>query len=538
MVFEYFDTVSPKNHLFFQGHQKHISFFGGILTLISYIVIIFFFYQFTKDTFFKQNPNVYYFSEYSPEIGSYPFSSSSIFHFFQLLNKNDQPTLSSEYFTAIGTEQNPKDLKELNDITKKNFWVYDSCSERDFLYYNQELKYESNFSSSLCVKKFYNATTKLFVDSTDENFIFPKLMYGISNNNNIGYGIYLIRCFNNEILTRTCKSNDEINNYEKQVVSIRIGIINHYFDPNDFNNPLKSYLFSLKNYLSRKFFINYNMYLSPLEIRSNDGFLFNSQNTLNSYRFDYKEKDFYEKEEFRGILSSWYFLIQNRVDIFERNYQKIQYALANVVGASRAVIFFCEIINYFINKYVTFNDIQETLYKYAFQHREENKKRVKTLNISSASYTLNNLVSSNSININQKNAENLKKTLRNNAKTTYSFMEKKNTFSSQRGRNTSINNIDSSNQNSFLSPVSRNIPNNSQLSFLLNYKRKISFKNYILGTISLSHRYKAYMKSNIQSWKKKVSEEALTELSFFMEYIKIKEQNKKLPPRKNKVIYN
>ena len=62
MFFKHFDMLSPPITLYFQGKRKHNSIFSGVLTIISYILIlasgIYFILEFVK----RQNPTTYFFN--------------------------------------------------------------------------------------------------------------------------------------------------------------------------------------------------------------------------------------------------------------------------------------------------------------------------------------------------------------------------------------------------------------------------------------------------------------------------------------------
>ena len=53
--------------------------------------------------------------------------------------------------------------------------------------------------------------------------------------------------------------------------------------------------------------------------------------------------------------------MQNKVEIYERNYKRIQDKIANIGGITKAIMTYAFIINIPINKYKTFYDVEKIL---------------------------------------------------------------------------------------------------------------------------------------------------------------------------------
>ena len=60
-----------------------------------------------------------------------------------------------------------------------------------------------------------------------------------------------------------------------------------------------------------------------------------------SFRFNLNEKLSYDKNNDNSIISAFYFIMGNKVEIYMSTYKKFQDALANIGGVSKALVSFC-----------------------------------------------------------------------------------------------------------------------------------------------------------------------------------------------------
>ena len=106
MMFSKLDLITPKISLFFKGKKTHSSVFSGILTLISYIIILIISVYFSLDLIKRQNPGVYFLNRFIEDAGFFPLNSSSMFHFFQFtLEDNSIDIVDFNAITIVGLEQ-------------------------------------------------------------------------------------------------------------------------------------------------------------------------------------------------------------------------------------------------------------------------------------------------------------------------------------------------------------------------------------------------------------------------------------------------
>ena len=169
MQFSDFDVVSDNNYIFFQGKTKHSSVFGAILSILSYIVICFFAVYFSLDVVYKKNPTSYFYKKFIPDVGAYYFSNESMFHYFQLLDENNTVRIDNDAFVIIGANMYVDYFLEPYDLHKLNHWVYEKCENDDLGVY-KDIMEDKQFEDSVCIRTFYNATSKTIITNKAPNF--------------------------------------------------------------------------------------------------------------------------------------------------------------------------------------------------------------------------------------------------------------------------------------------------------------------------------------------------------------------------------
>ena len=113
-----------------------------------------------------------------------------------------------------------------------------------------------------------------------------------------------------------------------------------------------------------------NLNFVPVNIKSDDGYVFSNDYIIDSFRFDLNEKLSYNKNNDNSVISAFYFIMGNKVEIYMSTYKKFQDALANIGGVSKALLMLAFVLNFLINDYVINKDIN----KHYFAILKDNKK--------------------------------------------------------------------------------------------------------------------------------------------------------------------
>ena len=166
----------------------------------------------------------------------------------------------------------------------------------------------------------------------------------------------------------SCQNSELIDEYVFSNV-ISIYLIDHYSDVLNYQNPFKKYLYSLSNMLFPNYFTVNNMNFNPAITKTHNGIFFDNIVEKLSYFFSLNEKVTMDEEmevqdedgnpkydengnkitKSTGIVSCYYFWMQNRLQYYERNYKRFQDIMSDIGGLSRVVFFTTIFLNTLIS---------------------------------------------------------------------------------------------------------------------------------------------------------------------------------------------
>ena len=75
-----------------------------------------------------------------------------------------------------------------------------------------------------------------------------------------------------------------------------------------------------------------------------------------SYIFDQNEKITQDTGN-TGIYCAFYFWMQNRMQLYERSYKRLQDVIASAGGTTKLITVIASILNFLYNKFVVFKEI-------------------------------------------------------------------------------------------------------------------------------------------------------------------------------------
>jgi hypothetical protein len=228
--------LSPPITLFFKGENIHSSIFSGILTIVAYIISFIFGIYYSLEFIQKNNPSVFFFDRYTKDSGEFTFNSSSIFHYIELKNSSKENLLSPIDFNMvriIGLESITIDNYPTTNLINTPHWLYGLCNNSTDTESIGYLITSENFYSCACIRKYYDPNTKKYYTTNDNNFKWPSIKHGMSNDDCTFYGVIVEKCKNDELRAisglGSCKVIDEINNYIYSHI-ILMYLIDHYTD--------------------------------------------------------------------------------------------------------------------------------------------------------------------------------------------------------------------------------------------------------------------------------------------------------------------
>ena len=149
------DYLSPSITFYHKKFLSHTSIISGILSILSYIIIIGFAVYFSLDIFKRKNPKAFYYNRFIEDAGVFPFNASSLFHFINLTHTNMKiidEGVDFTYFRIIGYNINFNIYVEDRNLSKYDHWLYGPCNnENDTVGISHLIKYDF-FEKSACIK--------------------------------------------------------------------------------------------------------------------------------------------------------------------------------------------------------------------------------------------------------------------------------------------------------------------------------------------------------------------------------------------------
>ena len=381
MAFKKIDFLSPQITLYFKGAKIHNSVFSGIFTVITFLLIFIYSLFLIKSFINKENPTIYYYNRYVKDAGSFPLNSSSIFHYFQLINTNGKKDITIDYdsIRIIGINRTIENYKRFYNLSEIEHWVYGKCNYSE-INNNEisELISEEIFSQSACIKEYYNYSLKKYSKIGESDFRWPVLSHGASNPNRTLYGIIIEKCYNDS-LKKNCGSEKQINDFFKKF-AISLNVIDEYADVLNYKNPFTKYIYALTSDLHIGSVSLNNINFNPTISKTHMGFFFDRTVDIYSYAFTQNEKKTIEPDQ-TNIVAAFYFWMQNIMTYNERSYSKFEDLLSNIGGFGSFVFLLAVFINYLVTNYVIILDTEELILNISkgIYDRNSNKLIVKPI---------------------------------------------------------------------------------------------------------------------------------------------------------------
>ena len=390
MFLKKLDMISPPITLYFNGEAQHMSIFSGILTIITFIFIFISAIYYALLFVNRNNPKAYFFNRYIEDAGTFPVNASSMFNFIQVNNKRTNKVVPFDFsvIRAVGLDNAFYDeyMNNPNIISGIDHWIYGYCNNNTD---TEGIGYLINFDyyeQSACIRSYYDHSKKQYFKTEEDGFKWPIIEKGCSHPERTYYGIIMQRCDETPEILKSqgpaCKSEDEITE-EINKIGLKFQLIDQYTDILNYNRPFTKYFYEVTSAITNGVYIINHLNFNPANILTHNGFFFDNQVEERSYYFTQNEKHtvdqsiLAEGQTTNGCLIGIYFWMQNTLQYYERNYDRIQDILSSIGGISRVLLTVSSIINLLVHNFIILLDTENLVLNSEeenFKGRESEKK--------------------------------------------------------------------------------------------------------------------------------------------------------------------
>ena len=367
IVIQYLDYLSPHITFYHNGFLSHTSIISGILSIISFVLIVIIAVYFSLDLIKRQNPTTFSFNSFIEDSGKFYFNSSDVFHFISIALGIDgyiDKGVDFTMFRIIGLDVYISNYTE--DISKNNHWLYGLCNNENDTKGISHLIKEKFFLQSACIRKYYNATEKKYYDTSDENFRWPVIAHGTYHPEHQYYGIFVQACRNETIglvlgKGSHCKSFNEINEIVSKPSSTHLFYIDNYVDSLNYKNPNTKFFNRVENSFNRERILTNNINLDPVLVKTHNGLVLDNEEEHIAYTYERNDVLTYDIYD-SGFYTIYYFWLSNIQNFYNRKYKRVQDIISDIGGINQFITIISTCINFIFNGYVVLSDTENLLF--------------------------------------------------------------------------------------------------------------------------------------------------------------------------------
>ena len=537
------DSISPPITLYFNRNLSHSSVLSGILSVISILFIISYSLYFFSRLINHDNADAFYYSRFVEDAGFFPINSSSIFHFINLKdNNNNNPGekgFDFKMFRVIGIyKQFEGYYLNSKNITKFDHWLYGKCnndSDTKGISYLIDKEY---FNESACIRKFYDHTDKVYYDVNEPKFKWPNLSHGNYNPNETFYTAIVEKCEEDTLqlmfgINQHCKNETEMEEYFSTTHNIFFNFVDHSVDILDFIEPNKKFIYRINQILNKDSYIVQHLYFNPSIIKSHKGFFFDKIEEELSYIYD-RNDAIQNPIGIKKIYMVYRLWMNNKMQHYERFYKKWQDSIADIGGMAEFINFVAIFISNLYNNYIIIADNEVLLSSFNNNYEKTNKNNIRKIN-----FKINIKKKNNKLNIDNNSSHNTDNKIHwktNKLKKTDSFNDiKKNDKCKNNSLDIIISDDDPNNKKKikfvnstdFTFNKTEKIKNEGRENnniINIQKKEKISFYNYLIYKVLCKKKYENILV--YEEFREKImSEEQLYQNYFYINELKMLKQD-------------
>ena len=368
MFIKKLDILSPPITFYYKERLSHSSIVSGILSIITFMVIIFFAFYYSSSVFMRLNPKAYYYNTFIEDAGIFPINSTAFFHFISMSEKLEDPTdkgVNFEHFRIIGFDTYYHKVYINGGIYNFDHWLYGYCNNQSDTKGISYLINQEFFTKSACIRKYFSSQEQKYYNTGDANFRWPEMAHGTYNKNKTFYSVFLERCSEetiNLVLGNGyhCVNDTEMDELLSHHGVVHFNFIDNYINVLNYSYPVTKFINSIENSLEKEHYSINHINFNPSLIKTNNGLIWDKFSQEASYLYERNDAYTYEirKEE---VYMGYYLWLNNRLSYSERVYPRIQDVISNIGGIFHALSLTSILINHLYNQYIIIIDTENML---------------------------------------------------------------------------------------------------------------------------------------------------------------------------------
>ena len=384
MVIKKLDVLSPPVTFYYKGVLSHPSIVSGIISIIAFIIIMFFAVYYSLFVIMRKNPKTYYFSSFTNDAGVFPINSSSFFHFISMSEDSDNPTdkgVNFENFRILGFDIYYYYAYINGSINNFDHWLYGYCNNDSDVDGISNLINQQYFEKSACIRKYFSQKDQKYYDTGNINFKWPEMAHGTFNKNKTYYSVILERCREDTIdlvlgKGHHCKNDTELDEILSHHGVVHFNFIDNYIDALNYSYPVTKYFYRVENSLDKDHYTINHLNFNPSLVKTNYGLFWDRYSQETSYSYERNDAFTYELGE-EKIYMGYYLWLNNKLFYSERIYQRVQDVISNIGGIFQAIFLAASLVNSLYNKYIVLIDTEKLLSSSVEKEKDYKPKNAK-----------------------------------------------------------------------------------------------------------------------------------------------------------------
>jgi hypothetical protein len=342
--FRFFDINGETIQLNIKGKARSTTAIGGILTILTTVMILVATWLIGDDIIYKTKPMTDLEDQLYKERPFIHLDKNTFPISFCIQDMNQKLINSPRYmkFEIINTK-----IYNFNATLETFNYEFENCTYDHFPGLSKEDVNTAGILNYQCLKK-QNITIGGFYD-----------------NSLIQFAVFRLRICNNNTDGGICAPIEEIHEFiNSQVVSWNVYFQNTIINPKDYNKPSTTYVVNQYKIVKLSAFKNFNIFIRTQEIETDKGIIFEDLSSEFSYAYDGTDLDESDALDFSMIDIN--LIVANHGPIYHRRYLKVPTVIANIGGLTNTLFLGIYVLTFYFSKVKLNTSIMNNIFEFNY----------------------------------------------------------------------------------------------------------------------------------------------------------------------------